>query len=282
MNSLAPLRSTERPPIHAMPATRPACSAVSGMMSANGMGAAPMPAQTAAVACVSVVASSSCTARACVARASSARPASGRCRKSVSGEVVDAPALVGAERAVGSSTTCTTDDAERRDEARAQLVARVDLARERVLGRASTCALLLVDVVRRLSRRPACRRVAFGSSRVAVGDDGDERRLEAVGAADLVVDVLERVEVGVDGRVDLARLGDEDDDVGRLRAAARRRSTRARSSRRRPRPGPSPPACRACRGSTSPRRRARSGTSGRVPSAPSRARARPPSRRRAR
>ena len=45
------------------------------------------------------------------------------------------------------------------------------------------------------SRAASCRRVRLGLEQVAVRDDGDERRLEPVRAAHLVVDALERVEV---------------------------------------------------------------------------------------
>ena len=110
----------------------------------------------------------------------------------------------------------------------AQLVAVVDLGGERVLGLATRPELLL-DVVLAALRRTRAGACPWARE-IAVGHHGDERRLEAVGALDFLVDALERVEVRVDRRVDLARLGDEDHQIRRLARAARPRSTRARST----------------------------------------------------
>ena len=117
------------------------------------------------------------------------------------------------------------------------------------------------------SLRCTWRRVALGSRRsqwVTTATSGGSARC----AVSIVVDALERVEVGVDGRVDLARLGDEDDDVGRLRAELEGDATRGRFAASSASAGASLLARRACRGSTSRRRRARSRTSGLVRSAP--------------
>ena len=104
--------------------------------------------------------------------------------------------------------------ADRRDVARAQLLALVHLRGERALGHLDVGELLGHVVGLLLALLVEAH--ALGLEEIAVGDDGDEGRLEAVRVADGGADLLERVEVGVDGRVDLARLGDEDDDVGSL------------------------------------------------------------------
>ena len=101
---------------------------------------------------------------------------------------------------------------------RSRSAARSSILRgDRALG-VGHVAHLLVDVVGRLVGGRGAARVRLGLEQIAVRDDGDERRLGAVRAPEFLVDPLERVEIGVDGGVDLARLGHEDDDVGRLRA----------------------------------------------------------------
>ena len=80
---------------------------------------------------------------------------------------------------------------------------------------------LLGDLVRGLARGVVQPR-RLGLEQIAVRHDRDERRLEVVRPADLGVDAIERVQVGVDGGVYLAGLRHEDDDVRRLGAQLER------------------------------------------------------------
>ena len=258
MNSVAPRLSTERPPIQAMPATIPACKLVSGITAAGMNGTAAMPAQSAAVALVSFEASSSCTARACVARASSAWLASGRWRNRV---VV--------RSSMRQRSSARSDPSLRQDmyadtptvvTRRGRSLSRASIfRRERVL-RERHVPLLLLDVLGRLLALLVQAR-GLGLERVRVRDDRHERRLEPVGAPDLVVNALEGIQVAVDRGVDLGGLRHEDHDVGRLHAQLDGDGLE-RAPGGSPSAGAEPSCTRACRARAWRHRRARRGTSG--------------------
>src|SRR5690606_21306781 len=118
-------------------------------------------------------------------------------------ELVDAPSLVGAERAVVAEGHVRRDRAGP-DEMRTELAARLDLVLEVVLDLGDARELLLDVLCGLLVRAMQARRLRL--DHVGVRRDRDERRTEAVLPLDLGVYALERREVRVDRAVGLGRL----------------------------------------------------------------------------